>query len=347
MTLLVSTRKGLFSFEKRKKAWEVASVDFLGDAVTLAVADKRSGNVYAALEHGHFGPKLHRKTNGRAFEEIACPTYPEKPEGYEESDIWGKPLEWKLDKIWAIETGGAKEDGLLWAGTIPGGLFKSTDHGTSWQLVRELWDHEGRRKWWPGGIGLPGIHSVCVHPTDSRRIAIGVSTAGVWVTTDGGKSWEQQGYGMRSEYMPPEQAGDPAAQDVHMLVQCAADPKRMYIQHHNGMFVSRDEGRNFTEIHEAGPSTFGFAAAVHPKDPDTAWFIPGIKDEKRTTVDGKLVVTRTRDGAKTFEVLTKGLPQQHAYDLVYRHGLAVDEFRRPTSVRLDHRRPLGQRKWWR
>ena len=43
------------------------------------------------------------------------------------------------------------------------------------------------------------------------------------------------------------------------------------------------------------------------------------------TVDGKLVVTRTRDGGRHFEVLSRGLPQQHAYDLVYRHGLALDD----------------------
>ena len=34
-------------------------------------------------------------------------------------------------------------------------------------------------------------------------------------------------------------------------------------------------------------------------------------------------MTRTRDGGKTFDVLREGLPQQHCYDLVYRHGLAV------------------------
>jgi hypothetical protein len=64
---------------------------------------------------------------------------------------------------------------------------------------------------------------------------------------------------------------------------------------------------------------------VHPKEPDTAWFVPGIKDEKRIPVDGKLVVTRTRDGGKSFDVLRKGLPQSHAYDLVLRHALAIDE----------------------
>ena len=35
-------------------------------------------------------------------------------------------------------------------------------------------------------------------------------------------------------------------------------------------------------------------------------------------------MTRTRDGGKSFDVLTKGLPQDHAYDIVYRHALAID-----------------------
>ena len=40
-------------------------------------------------------------------------------------------------------------------------------------------------------------------------------------------------------------------------------------------------------------------------------------------VGAAMIVNRTRDGGKTFETLRDGLPQQHAYDLVYRHGLAV------------------------
>jgi hypothetical protein len=35
-------------------------------------------------------------------------------------------------------------------------------------------------------------------------------------------------------------------------------------------------------------------------------------------------VTRTRDGGQTFDVLGTGLPQEQAYDLVFRHALDVD-----------------------
>ena len=41
-------------------------------------------------------------------------------------------------------------------------------------------------------------------------------------------------------------------------------------------------------------------------------------------VDGRFVVTRTRDGGQTFETLNRGLPNEPAYDLIYRHGMDVD-----------------------
>jgi hypothetical protein len=91
-----------------------------------------------------------------------------------------------------------------------------------------------------------------------------------------------------------------------------ANTKHMYVQHHNGIFVSKDHAESWQECENVKPSAFGFAVVAHPHDPLTAWFVPGIKDEKRIPMDGKLVVTRTRDGGKSFEILRDGLPQEHA-----------------------------------
>ena len=52
--------------------------------------------------------------------------------------------------------------------------------------------------------------------------------------------------------------------------------------------------------------------------------MPAVADEKRIPVDGKVVVARTTDGGKTFTVLRDGLPQNHAYDLTFRHALDVN-----------------------
>ncbi len=322
--LLVSTRKGLFTVTRKGGLWDISGVDFLGDNVTLTLTDPRDGKSYAALDHGHFGVKLHRST-ANGWEEIAVPVYPPKPEGYVEKDYWGREINWTTSKIWALAPGGADEPGTIWCGTLPGGLFRSHDHGQSWEMMRALWDHPKRKQWNGGGADWPGIHSICVDPRNAKRVWVAVSTGGIWLTEDGGENWVLIGEGMRAEYMPPEQAHDPVAQDVHCLVQCRAAPERMWVQHHNGIFVSSDEAKTFTEIKGVEPSVFGFPVAVHPREPDTAWFVPEIKDEKRIPREGKLAVTRTRDGGKSFEILTQGLPQTHAYDVVYRHALALDE----------------------
>jgi photosystem II stability/assembly factor-like uncharacterized protein len=327
--ILISTRKGLFTVARMAGTWSIRDVDFLADNTSLALHDPRDGTIYAALDHGHFGAKIHRKT-GATWEEIAAPAYPPKPEGHEELDMWGRPLPWSTVRIWALAPGGADEPGTIWCGTIPGGLFKSCDRGQSWEMMRSLWDHPLRQKWMGGGADLPGLHSIVVDPRNPRHVTIAVSTGGLWHTTDGGSAWEQRGAGMRAEHVPPEITHEPIAQDVHCLVQCPASPERMWVQHHNGIFVSNDAGRTFTELTGVEPSAFGFGVVVHPADPDTAWFVPEIKDEKRIPAGGKLVVTRTRDGGKTFKTLTRGLPQEHAYDIVYRLALALD----PEGIRL-------------
>ena len=203
-------------------------------------------------------------------------------------------------------------------------MFVSEDGGASWQLVRGLWDRPERAQWGGGGYDHPGIHSIAIDPRDAKRITVAVSTGGAWQTKDGGKSWAICAQGMYAEYMPPEQKFEQNAQDIHRMVLCAARPEVMWVQHHNGVFRSTDNAKSWQEVTAIRPAKFGFAVAVHPKDPDTAWFVPAVKDECRVPVDAKLVVARTRDGGKTFAMLRKGLPQEHAYDLVYRHCLDVD-----------------------
>lgn len=129
---------------------------------------------------------------------------------------------------------------------------------------------------------------------------------------------------MRNEYMPPGEQYTPIVQDPHRLARCAAAPDVVWNQHHNGCFRSVDGGRNWTEITDRPPAVFGFAVAAHPTDPDVAWFVPAVKDEQRIPVDGRLVVSRSTDGGASFQVCGDGLPQQDAYDLVYRHALDVD-----------------------
>jgi hypothetical protein len=314
----VGTRKGLFEIARRGGGWEVAAAHFLGDPVSAVLATP-DGALYAALDLGHFGAKLWRRDPGGDWQELPAPAFPPKP-----PEAIDDPHPWSLGKIWVLEAGGV--DGRLWAGTMPGGLFRSDDCGRSWALNEKLW-HMPQRRQWQGVAGgeQPGIDSVLVDPRDPADLRIGVSTAGVWASTDAGASWRLINRGMYAEYLPPELREEPIAQDVHRLAQCRAHPDIVWCQHHNAVFRSEDRGATWHELTAIRPSKFGFAVAAHPHDPLVAWYVPAVKDEKRIPVDARVVVARTRDGGQSFEVLHRGLPQRHAYDLVWRHALDVDD----------------------
>ena len=320
----LGTRKGFFSYQRDASGWKLTTRAFLGLHVPMLLND--GDTLYAAVELGHFGTKLHRSTDGGAtWEEVAAPVYPPKPDDVPDVlDPWrNTPVPWTLEKIWCLESAG--KPGHLWCGTIPGGLFRSNNRGETWELVRGLWDRPERAKWSGGGYDHPGIHSICVHPEDPKKVAVGISCAGVWLTEDGGETWAQGAHGMRYDFLPEDQGGaDPEGQDPHRMVRCSAAPERLWVQHHCYIYRSDDGARSWTEFKDVSPSAFGFAVVVHPKDPDTAWFAPAKKDEFRYPVDGRLVVTRTRDGGKTFETLDRGLPPAPAFDLIYRHGLDID-----------------------
>jgi photosystem II stability/assembly factor-like uncharacterized protein len=312
--MLVATRKGLHTLARNNGGWHIARTDFAGVPVTAALADARDGTLYAVLRHGHFGSKLHRSDDdGKSWRELAAPAFP--------ADAAGSPT---LFQVWTLEAGGAGQNGTLWAGALPAGLFRSDDRGESWQLVNSLWNVPERAKWFGGGYDDAGIHTISPDPRDAKRIFIAISCGGVWETLDAAKTWKLHGNGMIASYLPPEQAGALESQDPHRVARCAGSPDTMWMQHHCGIFRSTDAGRTWAQL-KLPVDDFGFAVVAHPRDPLTAWFVPAMKDEMRVPRDGALAVTRTNDGGKTWQSFRTGLPQRDAFDLIYRHGLDVDD----------------------
>ena len=111
-TVWVATRKGLFTFQTDKPD-TIGAPSFLGEPVSMVLDDPRDGTVYAALNLGHFGVKLHRSTDrGRTWQECAVPSY---------KDITvesGDPP--SLKQIWILEPGGADQPGPAAMGSEAG-----------------------------------------------------------------------------------------------------------------------------------------------------------------------------------------------------------------------------------
>ncbi len=315
--LFLSTRKGLILYRKSSDSWNYHSTHFPGIPVTLSYIDKQTDTWWACLDHGHWGIKLHKSIDqGNNWEEVEAPKY---PEGLEVKE--GVPAINKY--IWAFTNGGSAQNEKLLIGTIPGGLFSSMDNGKSFQLNEALWNHPSRKEhWFGGGFDHPGIHSIVVDPRDSNHYYIGISCAGVFETKDNGQNWIVRNQGLRADFLP-----DPYTEvghDPHLLLACPAVPEVMWQQNHCGVFRSTDGAKTWEDVSQKeGPANFGFTIAVHEKNPEQAWVIPGISDVIRTPIDQSLVVCRTSDGGKNWEEQRNGLPQKTSFDIVYRHALDI------------------------
>jgi hypothetical protein len=307
------------TFARSSGGWKLASEAHAGARLSYALADSRSGYLYAAFDHGHWGTKLKRSQDGgQTWGEIAVPAYPEgeviKP---------GKPA--VLLYIWCLVAGPADQPGRLYAGTVPGGLFVSDDHGDSWQLVRSLWDHPTRQEqWFGGGMNEPGIHSVLLDPRNPSDVLAGISCAGVFAGSmagDAAAPWIARNKGLKADFLPNPDAE--IGHDVHLLVQCPSRPDTLWQQNHCGIFKSTDCGASWQPLSHIGAKPhFGFTIVVAADDGDTAWVVPAESDEVRMAVGRRMCVCRTSDGGKSWESFSRGLPQEHCYDFAFRHGLA-------------------------
>ena len=313
--VLVGTKKGLVVLRGRRGgAMEIAARHFPGQIVEYACRDPRTGRVFASVTHGQFGPHLYwtddLDAGEDAWHEAEGPAFPEDTGA-------------AVSCIWVVEPG--EEDGTLWAGVAPAALFKSTDSGESWELVRSLWD-EPTRPEWQGGAGGLCLHTVCTWPGEPDKLAVAISAAGVWITEDGGATWERGGKGLVPRYLPEEAREDTTMLCVHKMQRAPEKPERLYMQFHGGVYRSEDGGRTWIDLASDGrlPADFGFPIVVDPRDPERAWVIPLVADVDRVAVDGRVRVYETRDAGASWTARQEGLPQEDAYITLLRQAFCHD-----------------------
>ena len=113
-------------------------------------------------------------------------------------------------------------------------------------------------------------------------------------------------------------------QCVHKVARDAGDPERLYLQHHGGIYRSRDGGRSWQPMTSIAGMDFGFPIVAHPSRAGTAYVLPLESDEYRCTPAGRCTVWRTGDGGTSWEPLTTGLPQGDAHLTVLRDAFTTD-----------------------
>jgi hypothetical protein len=313
--LMVGTTKGAFLFtaEGDRKAWRMDGPHFPGEEVYAMALDQRGGSsvLWAAPGNPFWGTTMRRSDDLGASWSGKDERAVKFPEGSELS----------LQRIWQIAPGPVDEPDRLFLGVEPTCLFESRDGGDTFAPVEGFLNHEHREFWTPGNGGLC-MHTIVQRPDDTDRMLVAFSTGGVYRTVDGGASWAPSNVGVRAEFLPDKHPE--FGQCVHKVVSHPDRPDRLFLQNHWGLYRSDDWAGSWEDIANGVPSDFGFAMAMHPHDPDTVYIVPLESDQFRCTPDARLRVYRTRDAGASWEPLSRGLPQEGAFETVLRDGMCTD-----------------------
>jgi photosystem II stability/assembly factor-like uncharacterized protein len=321
--VLVGTRKGAFvlTSDARRERWDIGGPHFGGwEIYHVKGSPADPTRLYASQSSGWFGQVMQRSNDGGETWEPVGNRF--EYDGIPGTHQWydGTPHPWKFARVWHLEPSLTDPD-TVYAGVEDAALFRSIDGGQTWQELSGLRGHDSGPSWQPGAGGMC-LHTILLDPSDSGRIFVAISAAGVFRTDDAGKSWRPVNRGLRSDGIP-----DPAAEVghcVHRIAMHRSRPDVLFMQKHWDVMRSDDAGESWHEVSGDLPTDFGFPIEVHAHEPDTIYVVPIKSDSEHYPPDGKLRVYRSRTGGNEWEALTKGLPQSDCYVNVLRDAMAVD-----------------------
>jgi photosystem II stability/assembly factor-like uncharacterized protein len=203
-------------------------------------------------------------------------------------------------------SGVAQQPNVYYFGSVSGGVWKTTDSGTTW---KPLWDHFPEAS--------PSIGAIVVAPSDPNIVYVGTGEAnirgnvvtgnGVYKSTDAGKSWTFAG--LRDSEAIGRMAVNPTDPDT-VLVAALGHP--FGANSERGIYRTRDGGKTWQRVLYVNDKTGGIDVQYDPANPSIVYAAMWQVIRKPWIFESGgpgSALYRSTDGGSTWQKLTgHGLP---------------------------------------
>ena len=214
----------------------------------------------------------------------------------------------------------ASDQQTIYAGAATGGVFKSTDAGTTWSPIFD------------NALSL-SIGDIAIAPSNPKILYVGTGEAnggggsstydglGVYKSTDAGNTWSYSGL---------DDIGN-----TGRIVVSPKDPQKVFVAAmgdlygkapNRGIYRTTNGGSSWQKVLFVSDSTGAIDIVINPKNPDTLYAAlwERIRTLNRETYGGASCnVYRSFDGGTTWTILANGLPAASTNS--GRIGLAISE----------------------
>lgn len=275
-TLLVATVDGVVMLQRDERStWTVVDRSLGGSHVSSLVVEPRSGQVFAGVYKGG----VHASTDGGRTWQPRC-------DGLTETHVY------------CVYPAPAEGGVILYCGTEPAGLFRSTDLGARWEKLERIRDVASAPQWnFPSPPFAAHVKNVAVDAKHGGRIFVGVEQGALLKSEDGGATFRDL-HGFFN--------------DVHRIAIDPSDSDSVYISTGAGIYHSADAGETWTRM-TTNATGIGYpdALLIDPRDPNVMLIAGSVATPGtwRKTHSANARILRSRDRGKTWERVRTGLPE--------------------------------------
>jgi photosystem II stability/assembly factor-like uncharacterized protein len=273
--LFVGTAQGLRGFERTANGWRANSTSILGQHISALAYEPGTSTLFAGTYDGGL---LASADLGQTWDSRSA----------------GLPFE----RVFTVHIQTRRAGVRVYAGLEPAHLFFSDDLGRSWTELPALRNVPSVEKWrFPGPPGIGHVKNMVFDPRSDTTLYTAIEVGGLLKSTDDGATWHEL-HGIDD--------------DVHRALLCPSNPYRVYISGLEGICVSENGGGDWESLTtRAFRIGYPDALVMHPGN-EQLMFAGGSRTSPggwRTTHDADSRVMRTRDGGRSWDELTNGLPE--------------------------------------
>ncbi len=224
----------------------------------LTVHPKEPRTVFAGANDG-----VYKSTDGaQSFEKLPSPM--------DDLDVWRIAIDPVNPEI-------------MFAGTRPAALFRSTDGGAHWQKLKAEIAEDCPN------VRIPRVTALTVDPSDPRQVWAGIEVDGVLHSTNGGDSWSR---------VPLEAIPDP---DIHDIAVTVNGGTTVLTSTPREIFASTDRGKSWRGLGVSDQFSLRYCRHLTQKEGDPATLFCATGNGAAGDMGA---IQRSTDGGKRWQPLS-------------------------------------------